>query len=326
MELYVIRQDSQSTQDQKVDQYTLETAIHVGKLNIRILKATAQDTKETVAIKLFPSQKDGTAMHNFFNEERSASQLSHPNILKYYNFYQEAFVPLGKEKFKQYSAIVMEYMPFGDLFGVVSQRPFSEKLSRTVFKQILSAIKYLHERNLAHLDLKLENILVDPIKGIKVIDFDGCEQVTSEPKITSSKGSPGYRAPEVSKGTASNLFAADIYSLGVVLFIMVVGTPPFNEVEKNGKFVYDKFYEVLKTDVKKFWKAHESYRENDGRPKLSKSFKEVIEVMLKEDPKKRPTATELERMQWFQGETYTPEELKKKLESFFQKKSEAQKE
>lgn len=319
MELYALRRVANADPDHhEVDQYTLETAIHAGKSNIRILKATSPGTKEKVAIKLFPKKKDSKCMPNFFNEERSASQLSHPNILKYYNFYQDAFIQLGKDEFKEYSAIVMEYLPYGDLFGLVSQRPFSEKLARTLLKPILSAIKYLHGQELAHLDLKLENILVDPIKGVKLIDFDACESVKSGLTTTSNKGSPGYRAPEISKGNAENLYAGDVYSLGVVLFIMVVGTPPYNEVEKNGKFVCDKFYEVLMTDVKKFWKAHESYRESDGRPKLSRSFKEIVESILKEDPKKRPTVVELEKMAWLQGETYSAEELKAKLESFFQ--------
>jgi len=320
MELYALRRVANSDPDHhEVDQYALETAIHAGKSNIRILKATSPGAKEKVAIKLFPKQKDGKCMPNFFNEERSASQLSHPHILKYHNFYQDAFVQLGKDEFKEYSAIAMEYVPYGDLFGLVSQRPFSEKLARTIFKQILSAIKYLHGQDLVHLDLKLENILVDPTEGVKLIDFDACEPVKSGHKSTSNKGSPGYRAPEVAKGNPENLFAGDVYSLGVVLFILVVGTPPYNEIEKNGKFVCDKFYEVLRTDVKKFWKAHESYRETDGRPKLTKAFKEMVEAMLKEDPKKRPTVVELERSTWLQGESYILEELEEKLQGFFQK-------
>jgi len=319
MELYALRRLSLSDPDhQEVDTYSLESAIHVGKSNIRILKATAPGTKEKVAIKLFPKQKDGKCMPNFFNEERSASQLTHPHILKYHNFYKDAFIQLGKEEFKEYSAIVMEYIPYGDLFGLVSQRPFCEKLARTLFKQILSAIKDLHSQKLVHLDLKLENILVDPTEGVKLIDFDACEQSSSQ-IISSNKGSPGYRAPEISKGNSENLFAGDVYSLGVVLFILVVGTPPYNEIEKNGKFVFDKFYEVLKTDVKKFWKAHESYRESDGRPKLTKAFKEAVEAMLKEDPKKRPSVVELERFAWLQGESYDSEELEAKLQGFFQK-------
>jgi len=318
MELYALRRVSNSDPDHhEVDQYTLESAIHAGKSNIRILKATSSGAKEKVAIKLFPKRKDSKCMPNFFNEERSASQLSHPHILKYYNFYQDAFIQLGKDEFKEYSAIVMEYVPYGDLFGLVSQRPFSEKLARTLFKQILSAIKYLHGQELAHLDLKLENILVDP-KGIKLIDFDACESVKSNLKVTSNKGSLGYRAPEISKGNAENLIAGDVYSLGIVLFIMVVGTPPYNEVEKNGKIVFDKFYEVLMTDVKKFWKAQESFRESDGRPKFTRAFKETVEMMLKEDPKKRPTVVELEKTAWMQGETYSTEELTAKLEGFFQ--------
>jgi len=321
MELYGLRRVcSTETESQEAHPYTLEKAIHAGKSNIRILKAIDSASKETVAIKLFPKTKSRKSMPNFFNEERSASKLSHPHILKYHAFYEDALIQLGKDEFKEYSAIVMEYIPYGDLFGLVSQRPFSEKLARTIFKQILSAIKYLHSEGLAHLDIKLENIMVDVNQGVKVIDFDACESINQETSISSVvKGSAGYRAPEFVKGNAENLLAGDIYSLGIVLFILVVGTPPYNEVEKSGKFVFDKHYEVLRTDVKKFWKVHESYRENDGRPKLSKNFKEVIEAMLKEDPTKRPTVADLERMSWFQGDVYDEDEFETKLNKFYQK-------
>jgi len=321
MELYGLRRvSSNETESQEVNSYALEKAIHAGKSNIRILKATDSASKETVAIKLFPKSKSRKCMPNFFNEERSASQLSHPHILKYHAFYEDALIQLGKDEFKEYSAIVMEYIPYGDLFGLVSQRPFSEKLSRTFFKQVLSAIKYLHSEGLAHLDIKLENVLVDVNDGVKVIDFDACESIKQDTQTDSlNKGSPGYRAPEFVKGNVENLLAGDIYSLGIVLFILVVGTPPYNEVEKNGKFTFDKHYEVLRTDVKKFWRVHESYRENDGRPKLSKNFKEVVEAMLKEDPTKRPTVGELERMSWLQGDVYDEDEFEAKLKGFYQK-------
>jgi SNF-related kinase len=319
MELYALRRVSSTDPDlHEVDPYSLEKAIHAGKSSMRILKAASSETKETVAIKLFPKHKDGKCMANFLNEERSASQLSHPHILKYFAFYQDALIQLGKDEFKEYSAVIMEYMPYGDLFGLVSQRHFSEKLARTIFKQILSAIKYLHDQGLAHLDLKLENILVDPKEGVKLIDFDACEPIKKGNKLSTIKGSPGYRAPEFLKGTLEDFTAGDIYSLGIVLFTLVVGNPPYNEVEKNGRFSFDKYYEVLTTDVKKFWKVHESYRETEGRPKLSKAFKEVVEAMLKEDPKKRPKICDLERFAWLQGETYTREELEAKLEAFNQ--------
>jgi len=321
MELYGLRRvASNETASQEVHPYTLEKAIHAGKSNIRILKAIDSASKETVAIKLFPKSKSRKSMPNFFNEERSASQLSHPHILKYHAFYEDALIQLGKDEFKEYSAIVMEYIPYGDLYALVSQRPFSEKLARTIFKQVLSAIKYLHSEELAHLDIKLENVLVDVTGGVKVIDFDACEPVKQGTQTGSlNKGSPGYRAPEFVKGNVENLLAGDIYSLGIVLFILVVGTPPYNEVEKNGKFTFDKHYEVLRTDVKKFWRVHESYRESDGRPKLTKNFKEAVEAMLKEDPTKRPTVGELERMSWLQGDIYDEDEFEAKLKGFYQK-------
>jgi len=320
MELYALRNASANHSDnQEVDTYFLEQTIHPGKSNIRVLKAlTTEEPKQTVAIKLFPKQKDGKCMPNFFNEERSASQLDHPHVLKYYNFYQDALIQLEKDKFKEYSAIVMEYVPYGDLFSLVSQRSFSEKLARTIFKQIVSALEYLHSKGLAHLDLKLENILVDPKEGVKLIDFDACESVQSGNKSGSQKGSLGYRAPEFSKGNFESYLPGDIYSLGVVLFTLVLGIPPYNEIEKNGKVCFDKYYDALRNDIRKFWKVHEGYRENDGRPKLTRAFKELIETMLKETPKKRPTVFDLESMAWLQGETYTKEELEVKLKRFFQ--------
>lgn len=321
MELYALRGVSNVTTNvQEMDNYSLENVIHPGKSNIRILKATASETNETVAIKLFPKHKDGKCMSNFFNEERSASQLSHPHILKYFAFYQDSAIQISKDQFKEYSAIAMEYVPSGDLFNLVSQRPFSEKLSRTIFKQIISAVKYLHEKGLAHLDLKLENVLVDVKEGMKVIDFDACEAITNEAvKSSVNKGSLGYRAPELTKGQIEDFLLADIYSLGVVLFTMVTGIPPYTEKEKEGKLSFDKHYDLLRNDIKRFWKAHEGYRESDGRPKLSKPFKDVIETMLKEDFNKRPRVQDLEKMAWLQGDVYTKSELEVKLKSFFQK-------
>jgi len=321
MELYALRKVSSQSNDfhQEMANYTLETVIHPGKSNIRILKANASETNEQVAIKLFPKQKDGSCMPNFFNEQRSASQLSHPHILKYFAFYQDAAIQISKDQFKEYSAIVMEYVPSGDLFNLVSQRPFSEKLGRTIFKQIISAIKYLHSQGLAHLDLKLENVLVDVKEGAKVIDFDACEPISLSKKTVASKGSLGYRAPELANGTIEDLLLGDIYSLGVVLFTMIVGIPPYSETEKNGKFYFDKHYEVLRKDVKRFWKVHEGYRESDGRSKLTKAFKDVVEAMLKEDPNKRPKIYDLEKMAWLQGDTYSKSELEAKLKSLLQK-------
>jgi len=321
MELYALKSDQHSTTDaQAMDNYSLENVIHPGKSNIRILKATTSGTKETVAIKLFPKQKDGKCMSNFFNEERSASQLSHPHILKYFAFYHDAAIQISKDQFKEYSAIAMEYIPYGDLFTLVSQRSFSEKLARTIFKQIISAIKYLHSQGLAHLDMKLENVLIDIKEGAKVIDFDACESVSNASnKSVTPRGSLGYRAPEIIKGTAQDFVLADIYSLGVVLFTMVLGIPPYAETEKNGKFYFDKHYDALRNDIKRFWKTHEGYREADGRPKLSKAFKDTLETMLKEDANKRPKISDLEKMAWLQGDTYSKSELEAKLKAYLQK-------
>lgn len=313
MELYGLKKISSSCQDlHEACPYTLEKVIQKGKNCVRVIKSIASETNETVAIKLFPKNRDGQPLNAYLNEQKFLTGLSHSHILKYQETYHDAVIQVEDGKFSEYSAIVMEYIPFGDLFGLISKKPCSEKLARTIFRQMVSAISYLHQQDIAHLDLKPENFLVDPKQGVKLIDFEACQKITSGEKAI-AKGTPGYRAPEVVKEEFEDVKALDVYSLGVVLFTMVAGTVPYVEAFEGGKWKFDRYYDALRNDARKFWGAHERHRTNDGKECFSSEFKAAFESMLDADPEKRPTVENIMRLKWCQGEVYSDDELEMQL-------------
>jgi serine/threonine protein kinase len=318
MEFYGVKKLSSSNPgQQEASPYSLERLIQTGKKSVRILQAYSADSSEPVAIKLFPKDSEGECLSEFINEEAMIANLSHPHILKYHQTFSSAFVKAPTGKFIEYSAIIMDYMQCGDLYGLVALKSFSEQLARTLFKQMISATKYMHNQELVHLDMKLENFMVTLNEGVKLIDFETCHRLDKDNKIV-SRGTPGYRAPELLDGRIEDAKALDMYSLGVVLFTMVAGHPPYEEKHENGKWKFDGYYEALRHDIGKFWRAHERTREREGLESFSSEFKEIIESLLNVDANKRPSAHEIRRMRWYQREVFADEELEKELLVYFE--------
>lgn len=100
-------------------------------------------------------------------------------------------------------------------------------MARSYFKQLLKGVKYLHSFGVAHLDLKPDNLLLSENFQLKIGDFDGAF-MNGDKKIT-SRGSRNYRDVELAQGVCKNPYAADIYSLGIILFIFVTGKLPYKE-------------------------------------------------------------------------------------------------
>jgi|LauGreDrversion4_2_1035121.scaffolds.fasta_scaffold363499_1 serine/threonine protein kinase len=136
--------------------------------------------------------------------------------------------------------MTLEYCPNSDLFELVKQinqkgsnsaSPFilGERLTKHMIMKILDTINHLHTRSgLAHLDVKLENILFDEKFEIKICDFGFSEEVST--RLFEKSGTDGYMAPEIhytsfSRGYSAAL--ADIFALGVLFFNMIFGIPPF---------------------------------------------------------------------------------------------------
>ena len=113
---------------------------------------------------------------------------------------------------------------------IQNKKCFSEQIAATVISQLLSAIVYCHERKIVHRDLKPENILLDIKKldqfQIKVIDFGTAQAFSKDMKLKTTTGTAYYIAPEVLMKNYNE--KCDVWSCGVILYILLSGTPPFN--------------------------------------------------------------------------------------------------
>ena len=125
--------------------------------------------------------------------------------------------------------IVTEYAAKGDIFDyLVSHGRLAEPQARHFFVQILSAVKYCHSQGVVHRDLKAENLLLDSEGSIKLADFGFSNYFEEESLLSTFCGSPPYAAPELFEGKQYVGSKVDIWSLGVVLYVLVSGTLPFD--------------------------------------------------------------------------------------------------
>ena len=188
-----------------------------------------------VAIKVLPEllTSNESYKQRFLRETRSVARLSHPNIIQVYDFGQE-----GNELY-----YVMEYLDGGSLLSVIEERQkFSVGEVSTLLRHMSSALDYSHSQGIIHRDLKPANIMYDKSYHPKIVDF-GIAFTTDEARLTGSGnwlGTPGYMAPE--QYSSINDPRSDQYSLGIILYQMLEGVPPFigkTPAELIKKHLYD---------------------------------------------------------------------------------------
>ena len=213
------------------------------------------------------------------NEINILRTLDHPNILKIFEFYS------NKESY----SIVTELCLGGELFQeIIDRGPFTENYSAYVMFQIFSAINYCHNMHIVHRDLKPENILiVDRDKNnyprIKICDFGTSKMFEKGAIQKKLVGSSYYIAPEVLKKHYDE--KCDIWSCGVILYILLSGRPPFGG--ENDKEIMDRV-STGKYDL-----------QSSPFNKVSKSCIDLIQKLLVMDPKKRINSQEALSHPWF---------------------------
>lgn len=164
-------------------------------------------------------------------EVQMLQTLDHPNILRVYETFED----------KKRYFIVTELCTGGELFDEISNRVFSEIEASSCIQQVLTAINYCHEKNIMHRDLKPESLLLDSHKDniIKLIDFGMAQTKQNNKKqnddVNRSRhddedgvklGNAYYIAPEMLQNQVTP--KSDIWSIGVILFVLLTGVPPFN--------------------------------------------------------------------------------------------------
>ena len=207
--------------------------------------------------------------------------LDHPNIIKVYEFYST----------EKYIYIINELCTGGELFDkIVDVKHFSESVACNIMRQLLSAVAYCHEKGVIHRDLKPENILIESSEEkdkdffhIKIIDFGTCE-ILKKKKLTEQIGTSFYIAPEVLKNGYNE--KCDLWSCGVILYILLCGSPPF--YGKNEKEIFKRILDGNFTFRHKIWN------------KISTEGKNLVLKLLQVNPTKRISAKEALEDVWFQ--------------------------
>ncbi|XP_072319811.1 maternal embryonic leucine zipper kinase isoform X2 [Eucyclogobius newberryi] len=179
-------------------------------------------TGEKVAIKIMNKKDLGDDLPRVKLEIDAMRNLSHQHICRLYQV-----IETSTQIF-----MVIEYCPGGELFDyIIAKDRLPEEETRVFFRQIVSAIAYVHSQGFAHRDLKPENLLIDGDHNLKLIDFGLC----ARPKgglgyeLMTCCGSPAYAAPELIQGKAYIGSEADVWSMGVLLFALLCGYLPFDD-------------------------------------------------------------------------------------------------
>ena len=167
-------------------------------------------------------------------------KINHPNIIKLYEIFES----------KKWLYLIMEECKGGSLYNKIIEllqikKMYTEKQSANIFRQIILAIEYCHKNGICHRDLKPENILYlyegsEYDNPIKIIDFGLSKEIPPNRKLGSKVGSAYYVAPEVIKGLYTE--KCDIWSAGVILYIILSGDPPFNGSTDND--IYNKILKM----------------------------------------------------------------------------------
>lgn len=201
----------------------------------KVYHARDMTTGHSVAIKAVSKQRiqKGNLAAHVKREIAIMHRLRHPNIVRLY----EVLATKSKIYF------VMEFAKGGELFAKIAKGRFSEDLSRRYFKQLISAVGYCHSRGVYHRDLKPENLLLDENWELKVTDF-GLSAVTGQIRqdgcLHTLCGTPAYVAPEILAKKGYDGAKVDIWSCGIILFVLNAGYLPFNDT--NLMSMYKKIY------------------------------------------------------------------------------------
>lgn len=244
---------------------TVKLATHIPdntKWAVKIIKRSALTSEDEESLKM---------------EIQILQLTNHPNIVSV------------KEVFycKNYVYLVMDLMTGGELFDrIVSKDHYSEQEAKQALAQIVIAIKYCHDKSIVHRDLKPENILYespDENSRLKLADFGLATLLKPNQLMTVACGTPGYVAPEILRGTAYGK-QVDLWSIGVILYILLCGFPPF--YDDNNKKLFAQIINANYSFPDPYW------------TNISPLAKDLVSKLLIVDPNKRLNADQILAHPW----------------------------
>ncbi|CAI0544825.1 unnamed protein product [Linum tenue] len=260
----------------RVGRYELGRTLGEGTF-AKVKFARNVENGENVAIKILDKEK--VLKHKMIaqikREIATMKLIRHPNVIRMYE--------VMASKTKIY--IVMEFVTGGELFDKIASRGrLKEDEARKYFQQLINAVDYCHSRGVYHRDLKPENLLLDASGVLKVSDFGLSalpQQVREDGLLHTTCGTPNYVAPEVINNKGYDGAKADLWSCGVILFVLMAGYLPFED--SNLMQLYKK---IFKADF-------------SCPPWFSTSGKKLIKRILDPNPATRITIAEVIENEWF---------------------------
>jgi 5'-AMP-activated protein kinase catalytic alpha subunit len=264
----------QDKNDQPLEDYVLGRTLGRGTF-ASVKFATHRLTKEKVAVKLINKLKliEPEDMERLRRELKIMQEISHPHIVQMYEVLETP-----RDVF-----IVLEFASGGELFKYISthQRVREAEACR-FFQQSIAGLEYLHSLGIAHRDLKPENLLLDHHKNIKIADFGLSTYYVEGTRLNTACGSPCYAAPEKIAGRPYDAAKADLWSMGVILYTMLVGSLPFDDANTS----------------KLFKKIQSGYYYMPDF--LTPNCRDFVRSLLQINPASRPSFAKLKSLPWFE--------------------------
>mmetsp|Transcript_67026 Transcript_67026/g.111409 ORF Transcript_67026/g.111409 Transcript_67026/m.111409 type:complete len:434 (+) Transcript_67026:98-1399(+) len=269
----------------KVGKYEIGRTLGEGTFG-KVKMAVNTETNERVAIKIL--DKDKIQKQNM--GEQIKKEIAVMKMVKQRHVVNLLEVLASRSKI----FIVLELVTGGELFDkIVTAGRFDEPTARKYFRQLISGVEYCHRQGVCHRDLKPENLLLDEQAMLKISDFGlsalyGCEYNST--LLHTTCGTPNYVAPEVLADKGYDGFMADVWSCGVILYVLLAGFLPFDEPSMSALF-------------RKIIKAEFSYP-----AWFSGGIKDLLNKILVPSPEKRYTMAQIKESAWFLEGGYEEEE------------------
>ena len=259
------------------DLYELEDKIRSGSF-ATIWKGRHKESSVRCAVKVV-NRKDLKPKDDaqFLQEVSILHSLRHKNIVSLHDFFEE----------KDYFYLCMDLLNGGDVFDrIVEKNHYTELDARNLARELLSAVAYMHERGVAHRDLKPQNLLLvskEDDADMRVADFGFAKRVQVPNSLMTRCGTPTYVAPEVLKNHPHDEMV-DMWSVGIIIYVLLVGYPPF--MEENQRQLFRKIR----------MGEYEFYEEDWAE--ISEPAKDLISKLLVVDPSRRTKANAALQHEW----------------------------
>ena len=294
-----------------LDEFTIGAKLGQG-LTAKVYWAKKDDGRD-YALKVFKHDNPLFNRESFAriqSEFQLSADLNNENVVKFHGFRAEAMMQKPNKSYRV-SYIIQELITGGELYDYVENSGFFKpEFVRYFSSQILKGVLFMHSKGVVHRDLKCSNILLDNEYKIKIVDLGFAKPVTGDQGtglMQSLVGTQDHMAPQIHEGRAYRGSEVDLFAVGVIIFTLYAGHPPFDIAKQD-----DAFYKWLHYgQAREFWARHEKYHSAGF---FDPKFKELMTLMLSYHPTNRPTIADIIAHPWLrEGPVASEQDIREEL-------------